>query len=583
MMTEVLSLHSETCLDASVVGAKAAGLADAYRHGLPVLPGFVVPISVSSQLLAAAAEHGLARGLHAARFWVMGSDLPDLGDLSTQVSLLADDVVVRSSSPLEAAPEYSGAFTSYLGVRAAEVATAVRGVWASALTEEALTAQKAMGGEPAAFGMAVLVQPEIRPEWSGTAQFCEDRVTVVVVKGSPAPLMAGWVRGDTAQVWAGGEGPREVTGDTAVALVGAETLAAVAELTAKVRKELGDDLIEWAMAQDRIILLQTKRSGSSGAVTLVEREPELSVQPAAAGVARLVYAFAGALGEQLVLPVMLAGVTSASMAPTGTPATGNSSVTQTEAVAAWDDAQALSWRLRDRSWGAQDAKAQGPTELFAQLRGGVLGDALDQLRSRPAAAREEVEALLHLLAKVGDRLAHTGALLNRDDLWGLSSDDVTGLITGTQSAASVADHARAAREARRRALIRWEPVIHTAVLGTGRRVVGESVCSGVGAGQVVFVEGLPKETSRIPRMVLVAPRPIPQLAPLLWGASALVTFGGSEAAHLVEVARSLGIPTVLGCAQAELHPLLSGASGPTLAAVDGGQGIIAIDLGNHGE
>ncbi len=580
----MLSLHSETCLDASVVGAKAAGLADAYRHGLPVLPGFVVPISVSSQLLAAAAEHGLARGLHAARFKVMGSELPDLGDIGTQVSFLADDVVVRSSSPLEAAPEYSGAFTSYLGVRAAEVATAVRGVWASALTEEVLTAQKAMGAEPAAFGMAVLVQPEIRPEWSGTAQFYDDRVTVVVVKGSPAPLMAGWVRGDTAQVWAGGEGPPpEVTGDTAVGLVGAEILAAVAELTAKVRKELGDDLIEWAMAQDRIILLQTKRSGSSGAVTLADRAPELSVPPAAAGVARLVYAFAGALGEQLVLPVMLAGVTSASMAPTGTPATGNSSVTQTEAGAAWDDARALSWRLRDRSWGAQDAGAQGPTELFAQLRGGVLGDALDQLRSRPAAAHEEVEALLNLLAKVGDRLAHTGALLNRDDLWGLSSDDVTGLITGTQSAASVADHARAAREARRRALIRWEPVIHTAVLGTGRRVVGESVCSGVGAGQVVFVEGLPKETSRIPRMVLVAPRPIPQLAPLLWGASALVTFGGSEAAHLVEVARSLGIPTVLGCAQEGLLPLLSGASGPTLAAVDGAQGIIAIDVGNHGE
>lgn len=581
MMTEVLSLHSETCLDASVVGAKAAGLADALRHGLPVLPGFVVPISVSSQLLAAAAGHGLTRGLHAARFWVMGSDLPELGDLGTQFSFLADDVVVRSSSPLEAEPEYSGAFTSYRGVRAAEVATAVRGVWASGLTEEVVTAQKAMGVEPAALGMAVLVQPEIRPEWSGTAQFYDDRVTVVVVKGSPAPLMAGWVRGATAQVRAGGEGPPEVTGQVAVALVGAEILAAVAELTARVRKDLGDDLIEWAVAQDRLVLLQTKRSGHLAVVALAERGPELSVPPAAAGVARLVYAFAGSLGEQLVLPVMLAGVTSACLASTGAHVTGNSSVTQAEAGDAWDDAQALSRRLRDRSWGAQDVGVPGPTELFAQLRGGLLGDALDRLSSRPVASHEEVAALLTLLAKVGDRLARTGVLFNRDDLWGLSGDAVAGLISGRRSAVSVADPARAAQEARRRALIRWEPVIHTAVLGTGQRVVGESACSGVGAGQVVFVEGVPKETSRIPRMVLVAPFPIPQLAPLLWGASALVTFGGSEAAHLVEVARSLGIPTVLGCAQEELLPLLSGASGPTLAAVDGGQGIIAIDVGNH--
>jgi phosphoenolpyruvate synthase/pyruvate phosphate dikinase len=582
-MTEVFSLQSETCLDASVVGAKAAGLAAAFQRGLPVLPGFVVPIGVSSQLLGAAAEQGLTRGLHAARFRVMGSDLPELGDLRAQVSFLADDVVVRSSSPLESAPEYSGAFTSYLGVRAAEVATAVRGVWASALTEEVLSARRALVGESAALGMAVLVQPEIRPEWSGTAQVHDDRVTVVVVKGSPSPLMAGWVRGETAQVRTGREGPLELTGKAALALVGAQILGAVADVAVGVKHELGDDLIEWAVAQDRVVLLQAKRSGSSAAVTLADRGPEPSVPPAAAGAARLVYAFAGSLGEQLVLPIVLAGVTSASMVPTGTPATGNASVTQAEAGAAWSAAQALSWRSRDRSWGAQNAAAQGSAEILAQLRGGVLGDAVDRLRSRPSPPPEEVTALLTLLAKVGDRLVRTGVLLTRDDLWGLSGDDVAGLISGTQSAALVADHARVAQEARRRTLMRWEPVVHTAVLGTGQRVVGQSACSGVGAGLVVLVEGVPKEPSRIPRMVLVAPRPIPQLAPLLWGASALVTFGGSEAAHLVEVARSLGVPTVLGCAQEELLRLLSGASSPTLAAVDGGQGIVAVDTGNHDE
>ena len=580
-MTEVLSLQSETCLDASIVGAKAAGLAAAFQRGLPVLPGFVVPISVSSQLLGAAVEHGLTRGLHAARFRVMESDLPELGDLGTQVSFLADDVVVRSSSPLEAAPQYSGAFASYLGVRAAEVATAVRGVWASAITEEVLTAWRAMAGEPVAPHMAVLVQPEVRPEWSGTAQVYHDRVTVVVVEGSPAPLMAGWVRGEIAQVQGVGQGPLELTGQAAIALVGAELLGAVADLAMGVRHELGDDLIEWAVAQGRVVLLQAKRSGSSTSVTLTDRAPELSVPPAAAGVARLLHAFAGSLGEQLVLPVVLAGVTSSSIAPRATPATGNSPVTRAEATAAWGDAQALSSRLRDRSWDALKMGAQGPREVLAQLRGGVLSDAVDRLRFLPAATHEEVASLFTLLAKVGDRLVRTGVLMTRDDLWGLSRDDVAGLISGAQSDVLAADQARIAQEARRRTLMRWEPVVHTAVLGTGQRVVGESACSGVGAGVVVFVEGLPKEPSRIPRMVLVAPRPIPQLAPLLWGAAALVTFGGSEAAHLVEVARSLGVPTVLGCSEEELLPLLSVASGLTLAAVDGGQGIVAVDTANH--
>jgi phosphoenolpyruvate-protein kinase (PTS system EI component) len=74
--------------------------------------------------------------------------------------------------------------------------------------------------------------------------------------------------------------------------------------------------------------------------------------------------------------------------------------------------------------------------------------------------------------------------------------------------------------------------------------------------------------------VLVTRWPLPHLAPLLWGASALVSFGGSPGAHLVEVARSLAIPAVVGCAATE-HLGHTGRVVP-LVAVDGDAGTVAV-------
>jgi phosphoenolpyruvate-protein kinase (PTS system EI component) len=93
----------------------------------------------------------------------------------------------------------------------------------------------------------------------------------------------------------------------------------------------------------------------------------------------------------------------------------------------------------------------------------------------------------------------------------------------------------------------------------------------------VVVRGLPTDIVPLPRMVVVAPHPIPQLAPLLWGACGLVTAGGSAAAHLVEVARSRGVPAVIGCDEARLFGLLDGAAPHPLVAVDGDTGRVAID------
>jgi phosphohistidine swiveling domain-containing protein len=72
------------------------------------------------------------------------------------------------------------------------------------------------------------------------------------------------------------------------------------------------------------------------------------------------------------------------------------------------------------------------------------------------------------------------------------------------------------------------------------------------------------------RDVLVTPLPLPHLAPLLWHSAALVSVGGSSGSHLFEVARSLGVPSVIG-----VDPIFPGERG-SLVAVDGDDGVVSI-------
>jgi PEP-utilising enzyme, mobile domain len=569
LTVEVLSLHSEGCGDPARVGDKAARLAAALQCGLPVLAGVVVPVGVSADLLESAAREFAGSGVHAARLAVMESAVPDLTALSAHIRMLGDDLVVRSSSPLEAAPEYAGAFMSYLGVTASEVAIAVRGVWASALTDETLTGSRELtttdGYGPR---MAVLVQPQVHPSFSGTARVGDDHpVTVIAVEGSPAPLLAGWARGETAEVDAAGE----VSGRAAVALAGEQTIREVAELACRVRQIIGDDLIEWAATDQGLVLLQAKRAASPRPLPASTRELQVPVPAAAAGVARLVHGFAGTLGDELILPVLLAGVGAESAVPRALRVAG---ATRATAGSAWVEAQLLSIRLRARSWADLDGDGKGASSALSQLRGGALDEAVDHLASLPAAGAVESNRLLELLGVVAAWLQQSGLLASADDMWTVPPAEIPDLIAG-RAAKTRSER----REARRRALLRWEPLVYTVVHGTGTAVDGEPASSGVGAGPAVIVRGLPSEPSPIPRMVLVAPNPIPQLAPLLWGASALVTTGGSTAAHLVEVARSLRVPAVLGCNQEALFSLVGGAgSVRTLVAVDGDSGRVAVDV-----
>lgn len=563
----MLLLGSEDCLDPARVGHKAARLAAALRHGLPVLAGMVVPVDVSADLLESAARDAAGGGVHAARLAVMESATPDLTALRDHVEELGDDLVVRSSSPREAASEYAGAFASYVGVTASEIATAVRGVWASALVERTPADSGRVNTDDARRPrMGVLLQPHVHPLFSGTARVGSDRVvTVVAVKGPPGPLLGGWARGDTATVDAAGT----VTGHAALELAGVEVIREVADVASRVLLTIGDDLIEWAATEAGLVLLQAGR----GATVRPAPRPSRAVQvpAAAAGVARLVHGFAGPLGEHLILPVLLAGVDQESTMP---PGRRDAVATRALAASAWDEAQELCAQLRSRCWGELDEAGAGAASTLSDLRGGSVAVAVNRLASLPPAAAAERDRLLRLLGLVGRWLMQTGRLGSADDLWSVRPADIPGLIDGTATRTQTEQ-----QEARRLALLRWEPFVSTAVRGTGIAVDGEPASPGAGAGLATLVRGLPSAVSPLPRTVLVAPNPIPQLAPLLWGASALVTMGGSAEAHLVEVARSLGVPAVLGCSEERLLTLLGGdgATG-TLVSVDGVNGRVVVDV-----
>lgn len=253
-MSELLSLDDPAALDAEVAGAKAAALATARAAGLPVLPGFVVPVPAASEPMrigrAALAEHGVARRAVTAA----GRTLVDAGlhvPLRNAVDRLGGRVIVRSSSPLEADRRWSGAFSTLNEVGPEDIAAAVSSCWASAFAPDPLERLEHCGLPPEALSIAVLIQPELRPLSGGTAALIGDEVRITGVRGHPGPLLAGWVEGVT--VLSG------TASGAAVEQLGARTIAAVAELARAVRESVGDDLIEWA-SDGEIHLLQSSRS-----------------------------------------------------------------------------------------------------------------------------------------------------------------------------------------------------------------------------------------------------------------------------------------------------------------------------------
>ena len=129
---------------------------------------------------------------------------------------------------------------------------------------------------------------------------------------------------------------------------------------------------------------------------------------------------------------------------------------------------------------------------------------------------------------------------------------------------------------------RWEPFLASVALANGEFRDGLAASAGIGAGRAVWVSSPTAVDHVRPRDVIVVQYPLSNFAPLLWDAAGLVALGGSPSAHLMEVARSLTVPAVVGCPLDDLIDTQryvgngEGDAGDLLVTVDGDGGRVAV-------
>jgi hypothetical protein len=467
---------------AEQAGAKAARLAAALRAGLPVLPGWVVPVIAGRPAAQAGADALRASGMPAGRRAVLRRTLdPGLeAELRAAVQLLGGRVIVRSSSPLEGDARWSGAFASVAEVGPEDVTAAVRSCWAAAFAVDPLERLAGCGLPPAALELGLVMQPELRPDAGGVARVVAwepgvgggaSEVSVEGVAGHPGALLAGWAEAATAQVRlrsAGSDRPAVSDGGLA-ALLGRNLTAAVAGLAARLWRELGDTMIEWAAADGRVWLLQSMRS-----------------TPTPHAPARNTPARTPAVPADRPAGQALDGM----------------------AVTAAPQAMAVPWK----------GPAGGP------------GGAWPRWADDPA----------------DPQLAEAAAAAFRTP--GTAAGDL------------------AAR--------RWMPLLAAVAQAHGHHVPSRPAAPGLAAG--LLVRCRPHERPEGVRdAILLIDRPLPALAPLLFGARGVIARAGASGAHLAEVARSLGVPMVIGCRpETVLDVGLPGQA--WIAAIDGTDGDVAL-------
>ena len=562
MSPRVVRLDDPEALDVSLVGAKAASLARARRAGLAALDGFVVTLAASAEPLQQAATELARRGSGAARMTVLRSDLDEtlIAEIAEAAAGLAEPLIARSSSALEGEGTWAGAFASLPELHRDEVPKALRSVWSGMFTLEALERFEAVGIEPGTAGMGVLVQTELAPDCGGAAIVDElGAVTISAVKGSPRDLLAGWVPGVRATVAPDGT----ISGQEALELIGAGTLTGVAALAREAAGELDCNLTEWAVTGGAPVLLQVQRTPARPAAADGLVLPAALGHPDARRLARLVIRFPGALGEELVLgwaaapgfELDRAGGGAASDSSRGGPA-GRSGD-------ALDRARLLASDLTASAWGRDSGEALAlARSVLRRLRGDRPNESIEALGGLavpdPVAAAE----ILGIIERLGEVLG------DPHGVWYHTVDELAAIVAGRTS--PVRD--RVGRD-------RWEPFLAGVAALGGEARTGVGASGGIGAGRLVWVSSPTSVDHVRPRDVIVVQYPLPNFAPLLWDAAGLVALGGAPSAHLMEVARSLTVPAVVGCPLDDLRGV--GARGGAseslhLGTVDGDEGRVAV-------
>lgn len=547
----MLDLVDPRCARVEVAGGKGAGLSRAKAAGLPVLAGVVLPPSAVVTSLRAGAAALRSSGSGGARRAVMAQGLPEelRVELRDAVVKLGGDVIVRSSANVESSGEWSGAFSSFDEIGVEDVDVAVRGCLASAFGVEVVERDDHVGHGADGPSMAVLIQPRVEPSVAGLARAGRAEGTVIEsVVGSPAALMAGWTAGQRTTV--DQDGTVHAVDDP---VLSAEQATAVADLLAQVVRVLGHAVIEWAVVDGQLVLLQS----TSAPVPSAERPERFRAgltgldHPRADSVVRLAVAFPGGLSEELVLPWALAlpdpGILDLG-APTGA----------TDLDLAWARSEALA--LTQMAWGGEGRDVlERCRDVMRGLRGDDPAPALRTLDDLDSPDPERAHGLLVHLLRAGRGMTQRGRLRRPEEIFGCETHEVLHDLGQLRQSWAGAR--------------RWEPFLAGVGETRGTAYEGMSASGGVGAGHVLAVRSVTDlPATRPPRSVIVAPFPVPGLASMLWDAAALVTVGGSAGAHLVEVARSLGVPAVVGC---EELPLVPGV-GDMLAVVDGDVGRVSL-------
>jgi phosphohistidine swiveling domain-containing protein len=567
-----LELSDPQARDPAVVGGKAAGLAAAGAVGLPTLPGLVVPVAESVPVVQAAAT-ALGEGIGRARLAAMAvrPDEDLLAELSDRSRPYPNPLIVRSSSPLEADGTWSGAFSTFHGVEPDELGTAVRGCWGAAFQVSVLDRAHRVGVEPDRLGLAVLVQPELHPDLGGVARCLPDGgVRVTATKGPLEPLMAGHVEGTTAMVE-----PDDAVPDAAG--LDRDLLVEVAKLSRRVRQLLDHRAIEWAAVDGQIWLLQSiesqplpprlhecpanrspagARSAGRGAFVQSRREDGALDGEVARRVAALTQTYPGRLGDALILPWAVAADR---IGPVDGPPTSTDPVSLLAAT------RVLVAELTSWIWGGSPRTAAATADrTLRRLRGEAPDDAVSTILGLPGPSVEAASRVLANLTALRRMLADRG-MVDADTFWRLDPDELDrALHTGSVPRPS------------RLGVGAWEPFAHRVVMAAGTEVRGTPAVPGAGVGRAYAIDG-PNAEVPTGRRVLVASQPLPSIAPLLWNAAGLVTRAGSTAAHLIEFAHSIGVPTVVGCdlPRPDRSPL-DQSGGPPLVAVDGGRGRVSV-------
>jgi len=187
--------------------------------------------------------------------------------LATLPRDLGHGYAVRSSAVGEdsATLSFAGQFSTVLGVAAAEVPQAMLQVWASAVSPHALDYLH-RNGLRHPLPMAVLIQPLVMPSWSGVAFGCDpvtgSRRTVAIscVRGLGEGLVSGNLDADEFRLEGDRvERVRSIAPSEGDDTIGSARLLEIGHLVRSLEERFGvHQDVEWCVAQDRLILLQTR-------------------------------------------------------------------------------------------------------------------------------------------------------------------------------------------------------------------------------------------------------------------------------------------------------------------------------------